>query len=459
MTTQIMKDDIAIYIIDDDKDIRVNTTDLLSTEFKHIESFESPQKVLEKISRNLAAIIVTDLRMPNADGLDYAIKMLEIDAQLPIILMTGYGDISVAVEAMRNGIYDFIEKPFNTNHLIETIHRAVEKRFLTLSLAHTRDQLDNRDHIEQTIIGLSPSIQQLRQDILDLAPLDIPVMIYGETGAGKELAARCLHEYSKRSNGRFVALNCAAIPEQLAEAELFGNVKGAFTDAYTARTGKLEYANNGTLFLDEIESLSPSIQAKLLRALSDNLITPLGSNQEIPINCRIVSGSKIDLRNQENFRQDLFFRLEVASVTVPPIRKREEDIIMLFEYFSSQNCERLGTTYQPTNDYAQKRLVTYSWPGNVRELINASTRFAIKHCSDIDYAIDSSDIVVKPSTDNLTLKEQVEHYEASLIKLKLDEHKGKVSKVLEDLSVERRTFNQKLIKYGITTSDFKPKKS
>ena len=455
MKKTIKRSDIGIYIIDDDKDIRVNTVDLLSTKFNHIDAFASPKEVLPKINNYLPAIILTDLRMPDTDGLEYSLEMLKVDNQIPIILMTGYGDISIAVDAMRNGIYDFIEKPFNTHFLIDSLNRAIDKRYLTLSLNQVQAQLNDRDNIEHKIIGYSPAITQLRQDIVDFAPLDIPVMIYGETGSGKELAARCLHEYSHRRDERFVPLNCAAIPEQLAEAELFGNVKGAFTDAHEARIGKLEYANDGTLFLDEIESLSLSIQAKLLRALSDHVITPLGSNKEMPINCRVVSGSRIDLRNHSEFRQDLFFRLEVAALNIPPIREREEDIVTLFEYFSLQNTERLGTTYQATNAYARERLITHSWAGNVREIINAATRFAIKHCSDIDYALDSKDIVVKPATEQRSLKEQVDHYEASLIKLKLREHKGKVSKVLADLSIERRTFNQKLMRYGITSSSFK----
>ncbi len=450
-------EDIHIYIIDDDKNIRINTTDLLSTQFSHIESFSSPKNVIKKISKSLPAIILTDLRMPDADGLEYALEMLKIDPQLPIILMSGYGDITTAVDAMHNGIYDFIEKPFDTNRLIDTLHRAIEKRFLSLSLQQTKEELNHRDNINSKIIGHSSSIVQLRQDVIDFASLDIPVMIYGETGSGKELAARCLHEYSHRRKERFVALNCAAIPEQLAEAELFGNAKGAFTDAQHARVGKLEYANNGTLFLDEIESLPMGIQAKLLRALSDNMITPLGSNTEIPINCRIVSGSKEELRNHHEFRQDLFFRLEVATLNIPPLRQRTEDIITLFEFFCLQHCERLGTTYQATNTQAREKLIAHTWPGNVRELINASTRFAIKHCSDIDYALESKDTFLTPISEQRPLKEQVEHYEASLIKLKLAEHKGKVAKVLDTLSIERRTFNQKCVRYGINTTDFKDK--
>jgi two-component system C4-dicarboxylate transport response regulator DctD len=221
--------------------------------------------------------------------------------------------------------------------------------------------------------------------------------------------------------------------------------------------GKLEYAKNGTLFLDEVESLSLATQAKLLRALSDNVITPIGSNQEIKINCRIISATKDDLRNNENFRQDLFFRLQVAEIKIPPLRERKEDIVHLFEVFSIQNCKTLGTNYRPITPYTLEKLLAYSWPGNVRELINVTTRYAIKHCSDIDYALESEETIVDLDDRSKTLKELVENYESSVIKLKLHEHKGKVGKVLDELSLERRTFNQKLNKYGINTSDFKSK--
>lgn len=449
--------DIGIYIVDDDQDVRDNTKDLLSTQFSNISTFDSPKKIIDKITPSLPAIILTDLRMPDADGFQYALKMLEVDSDLPVILMTGYGEVSIAVDAMRHGIYDFIEKPFDVNRLFDALNRAVEKRYLTLCLQKAQKQLSDLSDIEHRVLGHSTVIKQLRQDILDLSPLEVPVMVYGETGSGKELAARCLHDYSKRRDAPFVAINCAAIPEQLAEAELFGNTKGAFTDAKDSRVGKLEYAHGGTIFLDEIESLPLSVQAKLLRALSDNKITPLGSNRETPIDCRIISGSKIDLKNNNEFRQDLFFRLAVAAVHIPPLRDREEDIITLFEFFSMQNCKKLGTTYQSTTMSVRERLINHTWPGNVRELVNASTRFAIKHCADIDYALESKDILVAPVSEKRSLKEQVEHYEASLIKLKLREHQGKVSKVLEDLSLERRTFNQKLNRYGINTSSYKVK--
>lgn len=456
MNNPIEKNSIGIIIIDDDEDIRINTADLLSTQFSNIEQYSSPLEIIDRITPNLPAIILTDLRMPDADGFEFAQKVQEIDPNLPVILMTGYGDISIAVDAIKHGIYDFIEKPFEVDRLIESIRRAIEKRFLTLSLADVQQKLNHNQDIENQLIGFCPAMKQLKRDIIDFAPMDIPVMIYGETGSGKELAARCLHEYSTRNQYNFVALNCAAIPEQLAEAELFGYKKGAFTDAKNSRTGKLEYAKNGTLFLDEVESLSLSTQAKLLRALSDNMITPIGSNEEIPINCRVISATKDELRNNENFRQDLFFRLQVAEIKIPPLRDRKEDIIHLFEVFSMQHCERLGTQYRAITPYTSDRLMNYSWPGNVRELLNVTTRYAIKNCSDIDYALESTETFIESHNENRSLKELVEHYESSVIKLKLHEHKGKVAKVLEDLSIERRTFNQKLNKYGINSSDFKP---
>ncbi|MFT6387636.1 MAG: two-component system C4-dicarboxylate transport response regulator DctD [Cellvibrionaceae bacterium] len=455
MNIRIEKDNIAIIIIDDDEDIRINTADLLSTQFNNIELYSSPAKVIDKISTELPAIILTDLRMPDADGFEFAQKVQEIDPTLPVILMTGYGDISIAVDAIKHGIYDFIEKPFDIDRLIESIRRAIEKRFLTLSLADVQKKLSDNKKIENQLIGYCPAMKQLKRDIIDFAPMDIPVMIYGQTGSGKELAARCLHEYSVRNQHNFVALNCAAIPEQLAEAELFGYKKGAFTDAKNARVGKLEYAKNGTLFLDEVESLSLATQAKLLRALSDNVITPVGCNEEISINCRVISATKEDLRNNENFRQDLFFRLQVAEIKIPPLRDRNEDIIHLFEVFAMQHCERLGTQYRAITPYTKDRLIDYSWPGNVRELLNVTTRYAIKNCSDIDYALESTETFIEMSNEQKSLKELVEYYEASVIKLKLHKYKGKVSKVLDDLSIERRTFNQKLNKYGINTSDFK----
>lgn len=445
---------ITIILIDDDKDIRISTSDLLSTRFKKIECYSSPKKVLPKISTDLPAVVLTDLRMPDDDGLEFALKVKEIDPQLPVVLMTGYGDISTAVDAMKHGVDDFIEKPFNIDRLMEALDRAIEKRVATLTLTETKEKISYQSEIDKKIIGHSDVMMQLKSSILDFAPMDIPLVIYGETGTGKELVAQCLHNFSQRKDYNFVLFNCAAIPEELIEAELFGYHKPGNPDQ-AIHTGKLVQAENGTLFLDEVDSLPVAVQAKLLMALSNQSITPVGSNEPIPINCRIISATKTELRDLEHFRQDLFFRLQVAELHIPPLKNREEDIVSLFNTFVMQHCEHLKTEYKPLNNDTRKKLLTYEWPGNVRELINIAIRYALKNCSDIEHAMKSDELDEFYSSQDQSLKEQVEAYEELLIKLKLREHHGKVARVLEDLKIERRTFNQKLNRYGINTGDYK----
>ncbi|MBT3204273.1 MAG: sigma-54-dependent Fis family transcriptional regulator [Gammaproteobacteria bacterium] len=449
---------IKIMVVDDDKDIRVNTVDLLSTQYPRIVDFDSPQTALAEIYPHMPVIILTDLRMPGGDGLEFAQAVREIDEDLPVILMTGYGDISIAVDAMKHGVYDFIEKPVDTDRLLKSIQRAVDKRRLSLSLLEAQNKLEQQSGIEARLIGNSPMMKQLKQSLLQLAPMDLPIMIYGETGVGKELVARSLHDYSERKDGNFVALNCAAIPEQLAEAELFGYEKGAFTDAKSAHIGKLEYANGGSLFLDEIESLSLSMQAKLLRVLQDGVISPLGSNEERKTNCRIISASKDELRNHQDFRQDLFFRLQVGELRIPPLRQRKEDIIMLFEYFVMQSCENFKIEYLPLTDDSGKQLLAYDWPGNIREMINVATRYAINGCQNLKQLLFNVEPSVMENQQDLSLKEQLNDYEENLIRSRLALYEGNVSAVLADLKLERRTFNQKLSRYNISTTDYKNKK-
>ncbi|MDO6682196.1 MULTISPECIES: sigma-54 dependent transcriptional regulator [unclassified Oceanobacter] len=447
--------DIEIVIIDDDEDVRINTSDLLSVEYQRISTYASPAALLKRLTVNQPMVILTDLRMPDADGFEFACQALKIDPDLPVILMTGYGDISIAVDAMKQGITDFVEKPFDTDYLLAAVQKAVDKRLHALNLLQAHQSLENGAAIEQVIVGQCQAIHRLRSDVLQFAPMDIPVMIYGDTGVGKELVARSLHRFSRRSSGRFVALNCAAIPEQLAEAELFGHAKGAFTDAGSARTGKLQHANGGTLFLDEIESLPLTTQAKLLRALSDQLITPLGSNQEIAIDCRVISATKDELRNNPAFRQDLFFRLQVAELRIPALKDREGDIQRLFEYYAHQQCDNFGTDYRLADSHTRQVLLQYSWPGNVRELINVATRYAIRGCRHIENAIELDTNNTFDVGAGESLKDMVQAYEEKLIRSKLAEHNGKVAAVLEDLCIERRTFNQKLNRYGINTQDYR----
>ena len=451
--SDINQQSITIIVIDDDKDVRENMVDLLSTQYQHIQEFDSPKPALAMLDAQSPVVIITDLRMPGGDGLEFSKQVNALDANIPVILMTGYGDITIAVEAMKYGVYDFIEKPVDTNRLLKSVQRAVDKRFLSLSLLLTKQKLDQHQSIDHRIIGHCSMIQQLKQNLLKFAPMNIPVLIYGETGTGKELVARCLHDYSDRSKGPFVTLNCAAIPDHLAEAELFGYLKGAFTDASSSRIGKLEFANGGSLFLDEIESLQLSIQAKLLRVLQDGVITPLGSNKEIKTNFRIISASKEDLRNHTSFRPDLYFRLQVGECHIPPLRLRKEDILILFEYFVRKNCESFTVTYSPLTHATEQSLLNYDWPGNIRELINVATRFVINGCKDIDHALVAGNDLIEDA--DKSLKQQVDDYEENLIRSKLSLHNGRVSAVLEDLKLERRTFNQKTARFQIITADYK----
>ena len=447
---------MSVYVVDDDHDVRENLVDLLTVQYEDVQAFDSPVIALNKIKTDAPIVVLTDLRMPAGDGLEFAKAVFEIDRDIPVILMSGYGDISIAVEAMKHGIYDFIEKPVDIERLLKSLERAIQQRKLSLALQSTRQRLAQYDSIDAKIIGHSPVIRQLRKDVLKLAPMDIPVLIYGETGSGKELVARCLHEFSSRNKNAFVALNCAAIPDHLAEAELFGHEKGAFTDAGTAREGKILHASGGTLFLDEIESLSPAVQAKLLRVLQDGILTPLGSNKEIKTDCRILSASKESLRDHENFRQDLYFRLQVGELQLPGLSDRNEDILLLFEYFTRQNCENLSLDYSPPSKQTEEFLLSYSWPGNVRELVNVATRYVINGCRDVKEMLGTRDDHCFDVTGR-SLKQQVCDFEAKLIQLKLARYQGNVAEVLKDLQLERRTFNQKIARYQITTSDYRNK--
>jgi two-component system, NtrC family, C4-dicarboxylate transport response regulator DctD len=429
--------------------------DLLSIQYPNIIEFASPQPALAAIYPHMPAVVLTDLRMPGGDGLEFAQALKAIDADLPVILMTGYGDITIAVDAMKHGVYDFIEKPVDTSRLLKSIQRAVDKRLLSLSLLETRQQLEQHSSIESRLIGNSPMMKQLKLNVLKLAPMDIPVMIRGETGAGKELVARCMHDFSNRRDKPFVAINCAAIPDELAEAELFGHVKGAYTDAKGSRVGKLEYASGGSLFLDEVESLSLSIQAKLLRVLQDGVITPLGSNEERQTDCRVISASKEDLLNHESFRQDLFYRLQVGECYIPALRERQEDIMTLFEYFVMQSCENFKIEYQPLSDHNSSVIMSYAWPGNVRELINVATRYVINGFRDVEELMPGGALTRVVSQKRSSLKQQVNAFEENLIRSKLAQYQGKVSEVLDDLELERRTFNQKLSRFGIVVADYK----
>jgi two-component system C4-dicarboxylate transport response regulator DctD len=362
----------------------------------------------------------------------------------------------MAVEAMRAGAYDFIEKPFAVEDLVDTVGRAIDKRTLTMENRRLKNELAVQSQLGPRLIGNTPAVQRLRLTIGQVADTDADVLVNGETGTGKELVARSLHENSRRRDQNFVAVNCGAVAESLIESELFGHEAGAFTDARSQRIGKFEHANGGTLFLDEIESMPMQVQVHLLRVLQERAIERLGSNELIPLDLRVVAAAKVDLREaatRGEFREDLYYRLSVVMIDIPPLRERREDIPLLFQHFVLV----AGARYQrepPTPGPDQlNRLMMADWPGNVRELRNAAERYVLlgEACGyDIEQMVSGGED--RPA---ITLPEQLECFERSLIVQHLEANNGSIKATMESLGLPRKTLYDKMKKYGLDRGNYK----
>jgi two-component system C4-dicarboxylate transport response regulator DctD len=346
---------------------------------------------------------------------------------------------------MKDGAYDFIQKPFAPEYFVEVVRRALEQRRLVLEVRDLRRQLAERDQLESKLIGHAPTMQKLRAIITGLASSAADVLILGETGTGKELVARCLHESSPRRHGNFVAINCGGLPETLFDSEIFVHEAGAYTGAAKKRIGKIEHASGGTLFLDEIESMPITMQIKLLRVLQERTLERLGSNTLIPIDCRVIAATKCDLlelAGRGGFRADLYYRLSVAALTLPPLRERREDIPLLFEHFLMQAAARHDRPLVETTPGRVRQLVGYHWPGNVRELRNVADRCIL--------GIEGgSPPFGQPQTDAPTpLAETVEAFERALIADALRRY-GSLGRTAEALAVAKTTLHDKIRKYGL----------
>jgi two-component system C4-dicarboxylate transport response regulator DctD len=352
---------------------------------------------------------------------------------------------------MRLGAYDFIEKPFAPERFLEVVRRACEKRQLVVENRRLRRAVSEQT-LSARIIGTSMATERLRAAVAELAGTDVSVIVYGETGVGKDLVARCIHDFSRRHKANYVAVNCAAVPETMVESEFFGHEAGAFTSAVRARVGKIEHASGGTLFLDEIDSMPLSTQAKLLRALQERVIERLGSNRNIAVDLRPIAASKLDLRaasSDGRFRSDLYYRLSVAELTIPPLRDRIEDVPLLFEYFAASAAAAHERELRPITSATLTMLITHLWPGNVRELRNAAERYALGLPGPMmPQAADTG-------SERLSLAEQVEAFERALIERCLSETGGKINAVLERLKIPRRTLSEKMVRLGIDRQRFK----
>ena len=365
-----------ILIIDDEKAIRKTLTEILSFEGYKIDEAADGEEGLKKFKEKTFDLVLCDIKMPKLDGIEFLQKAGEINPDVPIIMISGHGNIETAVEAVKKGAYDFISKPPDLNRLLITIRNAMDKS----SLVTETKVLKRRVSKVQEMIGESSPIKKIKETIDKVAPTDARILITGDNGVGKELVARWVHEKSSRASGPIVEVNCAAIPTELIESELFGHEKGSFTSAIKQRIGKFESASGGTLFLDEIGDMSANAQAKVLRALQEGKITRVGADKDISVDVRVIAATNKDLLKEvdaKNFRLDLYHRLSVILIHVPSLNERRDDIPLLVEQFLTDICSDYGIAEKPIGDDAIKLLQQYNWTGNIRELRNVVERLVI----------------------------------------------------------------------------------
>ena len=444
-----------VIFIDDEAAIRQAVQQWLELSGFSVRTCASAREALALVDRDFPGVLVSDVRMPDLDGLALLERVVALDPELPVIMVTGHGDVPMAVQALRQGAYDFIEKPFTPERLLDSVRRARDKRRLVCENRQLREQVARKGVIEAQLLGVSRAMQTLRRQALELAGTDVNVLIRGDTGSGKEQVARCLHDFSPRASKPFVALNCAAIPESMFESELFGHESGAFTGAQGKRIGRIEHATGGTLFLDEIESMPLAQQVKLLRVLQEKTLERLGSNRSIEVDLRVISAAKPDLLEEVRagrFREDLVYRLNVAELHIPPLRERREDIPLLFEHFASQAAQRHGRETPPIGAGELAQLLSHDWPGNVRELINAAERHALGLSAPV-----AGNLPGTAHTAGTSLAEQMEAYEAQCLHQALLQHKGNISEVMDQLQLPRRTLNEKMQRHGLSRSDYLPR--
>ncbi|MFZ6676466.1 sigma-54-dependent transcriptional regulator [Undibacterium sp. Tian12W] len=442
-------------LIEDEQAVRLATTQTLELGGFEVQACASAELADAYIKEGYAGIIVTDVRLPGKSGLDVLEKVRGIDAELPVIIITGHGDVSMAVESMRHGAYDFLEKPFAAERLLDACLRAQEKRRLVME--NRKLKLSWLNHADTPdLIGQSPQIEKVRKFIQSIGPTQVDVLINGATGSGKEVVARQLH-LASGCKGEFVAINCGALPESVFESEIFGHEAGAFTSAQKRRIGKLEYAQGGTVFLDEIESMPLNLQIKLLRVLQERSLERLGGNQLIALDCRIIAATKMDLLKlsaQGQFREDLYYRLSVVTMHLPRLNERREDIPLLLSYFVQRAALRYQKQAPLLSSIHMQQWMQADWQGNVRELRNFADQLVLGVAEFADLPAPHTGQV--QTTAAYSLPEKLDVYEASLIQAALEKSANNVAAAAEALGIPKKTLYDKMKKYQKTLSSINP---
>lgn len=450
-----MSDKPVILVVDDEKNTREGLLRALRGEYEVAEA-ENGLKALEWMETRHADVVLSDMKMPGMDGMALLSRLLARDPRPILIMLTAYGNIETAVEAMKRGAYDFLAKPVNLDRLELLLKRGLSERMLGAENQRLKAQLDAKYGFEN-IIGSSGAMQEVFDVIRQVAPTRTTVLIQGESGTGKELVARALHQCSPRSQGPFVAVHCAALSPTLLESELFGHEKGAFTGATERRRGRFEMADGGTLFLDEIGEIDPSLQVKILRVLEERKFERVGGSQLVEVDVRLVAATNRDLAKmvaEGTFREDLFYRLHVVNVVLPPLREREGDLVLLAQHYLKTLSAEHGKKIKGITPEAMDALAAHAWPGNVRELRNAIERMIVLSGGDKLTVRDLPPNLRSPpprpevAQPGKVLREAERH----LIEEALKRHKGSRTDAAAELGISRRTLHRKLNEFGLRNS-------
>jgi len=436
----------SVLFIEDDAELRRAIVDALDLESIAVQALPDAAQALDALTPQFRGVVVSDIRMPGMDGLELFSRIRALDPQIPVILISGHADVPMAVQALQDGAFDFLTKPFAMERLITAVNQAQDYRTRALAHRSLRAATEAAAHANTLLIGESPAMVALREAIARIAASDLDVLVEGETGTGKELAALTLHRLSKRRGKSFVPVNCGAIPDHFAEAELFGQTLDGSGYRRTAQVGRIEAADKGTLFLDEIDSMSPGVQVKLLRVLEER--TLMSGGEPYPVDIRVIAASKRDLESAARegaFRSDLFYRLNVVRLRMPPLRERREDILPLFVHFLSERKHAQEIDAYAVSDPIRQHLLEHDWPGNVRELRN----FAF---STLVNAPDTASTAT-PSAQSLT--DRVDAFEAALIREALRESRGNVSEVIARLATPRKTLYGKFKRLNIDPAAYR----
>ncbi|WP_427789137.1 sigma-54-dependent transcriptional regulator [Brevundimonas diminuta] len=439
----------TVVLIEDDVDFRAALAERMEMEGIQVRAYCAAADALKEISADFPGVVVTDLRMSGLDGRQALRRLQALDPTLPVILITGHGDISDAVAAIRGGAYDFVAKPFAFERLLETLHRALEKRALVLDNRRL-SILAAQAEVDLPLLGDSPAIRALRATIAQIADAPMNVLIEGETGVGKEAVARALHGGGRRRPHPFVAVNCGALPDGMIESELFGHELGAFAGAMRRRVGHVERAHNGSLFLDAVENMPHTAQIKMLRVLEEREIHPIGAHEPRIVNLRVLASATADLDTavaEGHIREDLYYRLNVLRLRVPPLRERRDDIPLLFTSLLARSTIRPDGEEPVITSAIHARLTEDDWPGNIRQLANFAQRVAL--------GLEDARFSTAENDQDHSLTKRLATFEAEILRNTLEETGGDIRKTLSHLKIPRKTLYDKMKRHGIKPSDFR----